>query len=409
MRTSSSATTTVRAADGSAAGGASVTPEGYRAVALRLTSRCDRLGRGTTPSARPAPGSTSARSTRRREHSTAAARALSNAFCWLPIAHPRMLTSKTVVNDSTFANLGPTDSLGYASCAAGPGSPTGRDDALKPHPVWVRIPLGAPSRRRCRWSARCSSHVLAGSSRRGSRPPGRGPHTVQCQSCDGTSVEPRSETGSPTRNARQHGLLTVRCAATHPSTTRPTRLCSGTTSVTGASSRMRGYYAFRVVVRREVPRDHRGHRPLPGCTVRPRRADPSRPSTRLPSWSRAPGNTGPCLFPQHGPGRKHERPIVLDTWQRAIVESDPGPFLRGLFHSDGCRANNWAQRRVDGKLERRYYPRWQFTNTSTDIRELCCWALDLAAIEWRQSNWKTISVNRREDVARLDALIGLKS
>ena len=50
----------------------------------------------------------------------------------------------------------------------------------------------------------------------------------------------------------------------------------------------------------------------------------------------------PCLFPQHGPGRKHERPIVLDDWQREIVEDHPGPFLRGLFHSDGCRAKNWT-------------------------------------------------------------------
>ena len=45
----------------------------------------------------------------------------------------------------------------------------------------------------------------------------------------------------------------------------------------------------------------------------------------------------PCLFPQHGPGRKHERPIVLEDWQRMIVESHPAAFLRGLFHSDGCR------------------------------------------------------------------------
>ena len=116
----------------------------------------------------------------------------------------------------------------------------------------------------------------------------------------------------------------------------------------------------------------------------------------------------PCLFPQHGPGRKHERSIVLEDWQRAIVEEHPGPFLRGLFHSDGCRVQNWAQRTVDGVTTRRYYPRWQFTNVSTDIRELCCWALDLVAVAWRQSNATTISVSRREAVARLDELIGPK-
>ena len=29
----------------------------------------------------------------------------------------------------------------------------------------------------------------------------------------------------------------------------------------------------------------------------------------------------PCLFPQHGPGRKHERPIVLVDWQRTLLET----------------------------------------------------------------------------------------
>lgn len=32
------------------------------------------------------------------------------------------------------------------------------------------------------------------------------------------------------------------------------------------------------------------------------------------SYSRA----WPCLFPQHGPGKKHLRPIVLETWQRQL-------------------------------------------------------------------------------------------
>ncbi|TCJ23616.1 helix-turn-helix domain-containing protein [Nocardioides jejuensis] len=117
----------------------------------------------------------------------------------------------------------------------------------------------------------------------------------------------------------------------------------------------------------------------------------------------------PCLFPQHGPGYKHTRPIVLDRWQREVVERRPGPFLRGLFHSDGCRTNNWASRIVNGERKRYDYPRWQFSNRSDDIRDLCCWALDLLEIPWRQSNTWCISVSRREAVARLDALIGLKS
>ena len=98
---------------------------------------------------------------------------------------------------------------------------------------------------------------------------------------------------------------------------------------------------------------------------------------------------------------------MLEDWQRTIVEAHPGPFLRGLFHSDGCRAKNWTRKIVAGEMKRYDYPRWQFTN-SADIRELCCWALDLVDVPWRQSNWKTISVSTRVGVALLDNLIGLK-
>ena len=99
---------------------------------------------------------------------------------------------------------------------------------------------------------------------------------------------------------------------------------------------------------------------------------------------------------------------MLDPWQRRLVEAHPAAFLRGLFHSDGSRSRNWARRRVAGELKRYDYPRWQFTNSSADIRELCCWALDLVDVAWRQSNWKTISVSTRAGVACLDDLIGLK-
>lgn len=116
----------------------------------------------------------------------------------------------------------------------------------------------------------------------------------------------------------------------------------------------------------------------------------------------------PCLFPQHGPGRKHERPIVLEPWQVQAVEAHPAAFLRGLFHSDGSRVRNWTSRIVAGEMKRYDYPRWQFTNVSADIRELCCWALDLVDVPWRQSNQKTISVSTRASVARLDTLIGMK-
>jgi hypothetical protein len=117
----------------------------------------------------------------------------------------------------------------------------------------------------------------------------------------------------------------------------------------------------------------------------------------------------PCLFPQHGPGMKHTRPIVLQQWQREIVEENPGRFLRGLFHSDGCRITNWTERMVNGKPKRYEYPRYFFTNASADIRTLCTWALDLLGISWRQPNPRQISVARREAVATLDLHVGPKA
>jgi len=43
----------------------------------------------------------------------------------------------------------------------------------------------------------------------------------------------------------------------------------------------------------------------------------------------------PDLIPQHGPGPKHQRPIILEGWQQLIVEAEPRAFIRGLFHSEG--------------------------------------------------------------------------
>ncbi|NYE38761.1 hypothetical protein F4692_003912 [Nocardioides cavernae] len=116
----------------------------------------------------------------------------------------------------------------------------------------------------------------------------------------------------------------------------------------------------------------------------------------------------PCLFPQHGPGRKHERPILLEPWQQEVVEVFPGDFLRGLFHSDGARVHNWATRDVRGERRRYDYPRWQFVNASEDILGLCTWALDLVDVPWRRSGPRVVSVSRRDAVSRLDDLVGPK-
>ncbi|MDG4799703.1 transcriptional regulator [Micromonospora sp. WMMD980] len=117
------------------------------------------------------------------------------------------------------------------------------------------------------------------------------------------------------------------------------------------------------------------------------------------------GKHWPCLFPQHGPGKKHERPIVLADWQRTIVAAHPGHFLRGLFHSDGCRFAN----RVVVRGKEYVYPRYMFSNRSTDIMALCQWALDLLGIAWRMNLPWSLSVARREAVAALDQHVGPKS
>ncbi len=113
----------------------------------------------------------------------------------------------------------------------------------------------------------------------------------------------------------------------------------------------------------------------------------------------------PCLFPQHGPGRKLLRNIELQPWQRIIVTQHPGPFARGLFHSDGYRGIN----RVRAEGDRWYeYPRYLFTNESEDILRLCGETLDRLGVAWRFSRRNAISVARREAVARLDELVGPK-
>jgi hypothetical protein len=118
------------------------------------------------------------------------------------------------------------------------------------------------------------------------------------------------------------------------------------------------------------------------------------------SWSKS----WPCLLPQHGPGRKHERTIALVDWQRPIVERHPEALLRGLIHSDGWRGTNRVT--VGGK--RYAYPRYQFCNVSEDIKRIFCDACDALGIEWRRMNAKNISVAKRASVALLDEFVGPK-
>jgi hypothetical protein len=108
----------------------------------------------------------------------------------------------------------------------------------------------------------------------------------------------------------------------------------------------------------------------------------------------------PCLFPQHGPGRKHERRIELTEWQWRLVERWPMLLLRGLIQSDGCRFQNtgraWS------------HPRYSFANKSEDIKRIFSDTCDLVGLHWTRSGEKTIYVSRKDDVALLDRFVGPK-
>ena len=111
-----------------------------------------------------------------------------------------------------------------------------------------------------------------------------------------------------------------------------------------------------------------------------------------------------CYFPQHGPGRKHKRKIELVPWQEEIVDAEPGPFLRGLIHSDGWRGVN----RVRSKGKDYEYPRYQL-NRSDDIRKLFTDACDRLGVRWRPWTRYHMSVAHRDSVAILDTFVGPKA
>lgn len=115
----------------------------------------------------------------------------------------------------------------------------------------------------------------------------------------------------------------------------------------------------------------------------------------------------PCLFPQHGPGVKHNRRIYLADWQQRLASRWPEQLLKGLIQSDGCRfvntgRNGWTQ------------PRYAFSNVSTDITSIFCSACDCLGLRWTaafpksESAAVSIYVSRKADVARLDEFVGPK-
>ena len=98
-----------------------------------------------------------------------------------------------------------------------------------------------------------------------------------------------------------------------------------------------------------------------------------------------------CVIPQQGPGRKHERPIVLAEWQRQVVSAHPEPFLRGLIHSDGTRIIATERKGAYSDVPRA-------TRSRTAPR----------AFLSTRSSQKQISVYSKAAVARLDEFVGPK-
>jgi hypothetical protein len=78
------------------------------------------------------------------------------------------------------------------------------------------------------------------------------------------------------------------------------------------------------------------------------------------------------------------------------------------MHSDGCRGMNRVKRTLRDGDHWYEYPRYLFVNHSTDILQLCGEALDRLGVEWRYSKRTTISVAKRDAVARLDEFVGPK-
>jgi len=127
----------------------------------------------------------------------------------------------------------------------------------------------------------------------------------------------------------------------------------------------------------------------------------------------------PALFPQHGKGRKHTRPIVLEDWQRNLIDKHPWSFIKGLIHTDGCR---YIQ-----KQKYNQYVKYNFTNVSKDIIDIftsSCDKLNLKYVSFCRkaekqrhvSKWNIrakndswiITINDRESVQLMDRHIGPK-
>jgi hypothetical protein len=102
---------------------------------------------------------------------------------------------------------------------------------------------------------------------------------------------------------------------------------------------------------------------------------------------------------------KHLRTIELEPWQWDLVELHPRELVKGLIHSDGCRLTN----RVRSTAGKRYeYPRYFFTDRSTDIMGILVHVCEMIGVECRPNRRHDPSIAQRGSVAILDEFIGPK-
>jgi hypothetical protein len=109
------------------------------------------------------------------------------------------------------------------------------------------------------------------------------------------------------------------------------------------------------------------------------------------------------IFPQHGPGCKHNRKINLLKWQSEILINVE--FMRGLIHSDGC----FYKEIINNKY---HYDRFMFSNKSADLHELFQSTCDKINLEYDFQHkgdgiWQT-RISKKDSVNKLKQIIGTK-
>jgi DNA-binding transcriptional regulator WhiA len=107
----------------------------------------------------------------------------------------------------------------------------------------------------------------------------------------------------------------------------------------------------------------------------------------------------PLYFPQHAPGKKHDRKIKLADYQRDNLDYEN--LMKGLWVSDGSYY-----------LAQKKYECYNFTNKSTDIISLFEECLNSFNIAYRKRMKKNgvwiLEITKKSEVSKMKDLIGVK-